>query len=105
MRNKRFFLVILLILLLGLAGCAAPKTDELPTFTLTELAEYDGKDGAKAYVAVDGKIYDVTDIEEWTGGAHYNGAMAGVDLSDLISKSPHGKGILNRAKLVGTLME
>ncbi len=105
MRNKRFFLVILLILLLGLTGCATPKTEDLPKFTLTELAEYDGKNGAKAFVAVDGKIYEVTDIEEWTGGEHYNGAMAGVDLSELITQSPHGKSMLSRAKLVGTLSE
>ena len=36
---------------------AAPEQAEEKTFTLDELEEYDGKDGAKAYIAVDGVAY------------------------------------------------
>ncbi len=32
-------------------------------FTLDELKNYDGKEGRKAYIAVDGVVYDVTNVE------------------------------------------
>ncbi len=77
--------------------------EDLRTFTLEELAEFDGKDGAKAYVAVQGVVYDVTDLEKWEGGIH-NGYDAGQDLTDIIlNKSPHGLSTLERATIVGYL--
>lgn len=77
--------------------------EDLPTFTLEELAEFDGKDGARAYVAVQGVVYDVTDLPRWKGGTH-NGYDAGQDLTDIIiNKSPHGLSTLERAIKVGVL--
>lgn len=77
--------------------------EDLPTFTLEELAEFDGKDGARAYVAVQGVVYDVTDLPRWEGGTH-NGYDAGQDLTDIIlNKSPHGLSTLERAIKVGVL--
>ncbi len=77
--------------------------EDLPTFTLEELAEFDGKDGARAYVAVQGVVYDVTDLPRWEGGTH-NGYDAGQDLTDIIlNKSPHGLSTLERATKVGLL--
>lgn len=71
-------------------------------FTLEELAKYDGKEGRKAYIAVDGIVYDVSDSKRWKNGNH-NGFSAGKDLSEFIKKSPHGKKVLERLKKVGTL--
>lgn len=68
-----------------------------------ELAEYDGKDGNPAYIAVDGVIYDVTDSDLWEEGTH-NGFEAGQDLTDgLFDESPHGDSVLDRLTIVGTL--
>lgn len=73
--------------------------------TLDELSEYDGKDGNRAYVAVEGVIYDVTDIEAWQNGMH-NGVEAGNDLTDeIMNQSPHGTSTLSQAKVVGKLIE
>lgn len=33
------------------------------TFTVEELKQFDGQDGHKAYVAVEGVVYDVTGVE------------------------------------------
>ena len=33
-----------------------------------DLAKYNGQNGNPAYVAVIGKVYDVTDSPAWTGG-------------------------------------
>ena len=119
--------VILLVMILVLVGCGgqesmpapepeAPATVEespaepeesaeadLRVFTLEELAEFDGKDGRPAYVAVDGLVYDFTELGRWSGGTH-NGFEAGQDLTEaLYSVSPHGDRVLSRAPVIGTL--
>lgn len=74
------------------------------TFTLDELAQYDGKNGNDAYVAVDGTVYDVTNAPKWQNGNHY-GVQAGTDLTNAISRSPHGSSVLDGLPIVGTLVE
>ena len=72
--------------------------------TLEELAKFNGKDGARAYVAVDGIIYDMTDSAAWKNGDH-NGFEAGEDLTDAIkNQSPHGTGKLSGVPEVGKLV-
>lgn len=74
------------------------------TFTLDELKEYNGKNGAKAYIAVEGKVYDVTNVKAWTGGKH-KGNQAGQDVTNIIKKAPHGKSVLKKLTQVGILLE
>jgi predicted heme/steroid binding protein len=80
---------------------------EQTTFTLDELAQFDGKDGRSAYVAVDGVVYDVTGSRMWPEGGHARcdlGAAAGQDLSELINKAPANmRGLLSRMPVVGRL--
>ncbi len=76
----------------------------LKVFTTAKLAKYNGKDGNPAYIAVDGKVYDVTNVPEWKGGVHQNRFEAGKDLTEEITKlSPHGKSKLELVPIVGTL--
>ena len=83
-------------------GTSATSGD-LPVFTVDELAKYNGKDGNRAYVAVEGVVYDVTDVPQWAGGEH-NGYSAGQDLTDAIENiSPHGVSVLAGVPVVGTL--
>ncbi len=79
------------------------KEQEQKTFTLEELAKYDGKNGNPAYVAVDGKVYDVTNVPEWKGGIHNRRFEAGRDLTNELKRSPHGKAKLDDVPVVGTL--
>lgn len=78
------------------------ESADLQEFTLEELAAYNGKGGNKAYIAVDGKVYDVTDSPAWANGGH-NGFEAGQDLTEAIQKSPHGLKVLDNLTQVGTL--
>ena len=71
-------------------------------FTLEELKNYDGKEGRKAYIAVDGVVYDVTNVAAWQGGTHH-GNNAGNDVSDRIVKAPHGKKKKKKLEVVGKL--
>lgn len=81
---------------------ATAENAEEKVFTLEELAQYNGKDGAKAYVAVDGVVYDVTGLKAWTEGKH-NGFEAGQDLTEAIKKAPHGTSKLEGLTVVGKL--
>ena len=74
-------------------------------FTLEELSKYNGQDGQPAYVAVDGIVYDVTDVSAWKNGKHKKGLEAGNDLTEDIGSSPHGKNVLKKLPVVGTLVE
>ncbi len=82
----------------------AENTSELQSFTLEELAQYNGKDGAKAYVAVNGIVYDVTDSKAWSNGAH-NSVQAGTDVTEWIGKAPHSEDVLKPLPVVGKIVE
>jgi predicted heme/steroid binding protein len=80
---------------------AANGTLEL---TLDQLKQYDGQNGNPAYVAVDGVIYDVTNVPQWAGGVHH-GYSAGTDVTDAIkSVSPHGVSVLSKLPVVGKIV-
>jgi len=87
-------------------------TDEQMTsawqrFTSEELAQFDGKDGRPAYVAVDGVVYDVSDSSIWPEGVHTVcnlGAMAGQDLSDVLAQAPaRMRALMEEMPVVGSL--
>ncbi len=114
MKNIKFKIVILVFLaLILLYSCAEKevKTEEKDmdmeerTFTLEELSEYDGKDEKPAYIAIEGVVYDVTDVGQWKDGNH-NGFDAGKDLTEEIKTlSPHGVSKLKKLKVMGTLVD
>lgn len=78
--------------------------DTLLSLTIADLAKYDGKNGNKGYIAVDSVIYDVSTVKSWKNGEHKMGAKAGFDQSEKILKSPHGKSVLKKLKIVGKLI-
>ncbi|WP_119326761.1 cytochrome b5 domain-containing protein [Companilactobacillus musae] len=71
-------------------------------FTLEELKQYNGENGQPAYVAIDGVVYDVSDVDPWDGGKHH-GNVAGNDLSEAIMHSPHKHSVLAKLNEVGKL--
>lgn len=105
------YILLLFIVLFTITGCASDKSSSNGSdstkkeFTLEELSQYNGQDGQPAYVAVDGTVYDVTDASGWKDGKHKNGIEAGNDLTEDIGSSPHGKNVLKKLPVVGTLVE
>jgi predicted heme/steroid binding protein len=78
-------------------------TAALPVFTAEELAKFDGQNGNPAYIAVDGKVYDVTNVPQWKGGSHFGRYQAGRDLTvEIKTVSPHGLSKLTGLTVVGT---
>ena len=125
--KKIYMILLVLILVFVLAACAsndspapAPAPDPAPAdsdaddangdedlifLTLEELAQFDGRGDNLAYVAIDGIIYDVTNVPQWRDGSH-QGNMAGQDLTDVINnRAPHGTRVLGNLPVVGRLVD
>ncbi len=77
---------------------------EAATFTMAEIAQYDGKDGRPAYIVVDGVVYDVSNVRQWSSGAHF-GFVPGADATDALAAGPHGANQLDNAEVVGVIAE
>lgn len=106
--KKTMLLIFALILILSVAcsNSANNENNEIDkNFTIEELSTYNGKDGNPAYIAVDGIVYDVTNVSQWKNGMH-NGFEAGKDLTEEIKTiSPHGISKLKSVPVVGKLVE
>jgi predicted heme/steroid binding protein len=91
----------------GTAGTDTTAAAQSKTFTVAELARFNGQNGTPAYVAVDGVVYDVSNSAYWKSGQHSScnlGAMAGQDLSELIKQAPpRMRSDLQRMPVVGSL--
>lgn len=77
------------------------NVDQLPVFTLDELAMYTGANGSTAYIAVDGVVYDVTN--EFDNGTHNGDQLGGTDATAIFATSPHSASILSSSQIVGYL--
>jgi predicted heme/steroid binding protein/uncharacterized membrane protein len=74
-------------------------------FDLKTLAQFDGKNGKPAYVAFQGKVYDVTSSKRWPGGQHMKRHESGKDLTLEILAAPHGPEMLERVPQAGILVK
>ena len=81
------------------------RIDRMKKFSIEELARYNGKDGAPAYIAYDGKVYDVSVSFQWRNGRHQVLHNAGEDLTDALEQAPHSADLLDRVPVVGMLGE
>lgn len=73
------------------------------TFTTEELANFDGKNGKPAYVAVNGTVYDVTSNRAWAAATHF-GLVAGKEYSQQFASCHAGQqSILTTLPAVGRL--
>jgi predicted heme/steroid binding protein len=76
------------------------------SYTVEELAQYDGKGDNQCLVAVDGDVYLIEGFALWSMGEHIPSggrARCGLDLTEVIDESPHGRSKLQLLKKVGTL--
>ena len=76
----------------------------LRPFSRQELRWYDG-DRGPAYVAYQGRVYDVSASGQWRSGLHRGLHWAGQDLTAHLADAPHGVETLLRFPLVGWLAD
>jgi len=72
--------------------------------TKQELEENNGKNGKPAYIAYQGKVYDVSESSFWMDGDHLGMHQAGKDLTGELEMAPHKEENLPKVKLVGDLV-
>ena len=77
----------------------SPSSSITVTFTLESLAQYNGKNGQPAYIAIDGVVYDVS--AEFKNGNHH-GYSAGTDLSEAFHRQ-HPENYLQSLPVIGIL--
>jgi len=70
-----------------------------------ELQQYDGTEDKKAYVAYQGRVFDVTQSKLWKNGLHFKTHQAGGDLTEAMKAAPHGPNVMGRLEQVGKLAE
>ena len=68
-----------------------------------ELLKSNGEKGRPAYIAHQGKVFDVSKSKLWEGGVHMNRHRAGHDLTTDIQAAPHGPEVLDRYPQVAGL--
>jgi predicted heme/steroid binding protein len=73
--------------------------------TLEELSKKNGAGGEDTFVAVEGKVYDVSASDLWEDGDHMGSHAAGQDLTDAMADAPHGMEVLDDFPQVGKLEE
>jgi hydroxylamine dehydrogenase len=83
------------------ARITAPSLDEQITSDM--LSYFDGKDGRRAIIAVEGKLYDVTGSRVWQEGVHLGRHQAGQDLTEALKDAPHKSEMLDRIPVIGQL--
>lgn len=79
------------------------QQEELKTLTMDQVARFNGSFGVPSYVVANGMVYDVSHIPSWTAGRHF-GQIAGTDVTAALD-CHNGQTVLNRARLVGVLVE
>jgi predicted heme/steroid binding protein/uncharacterized membrane protein len=83
---------------------AQPLLEKKMKYTLEDLSRFDGSEKRPAYIAYNGKIYDVSSSELWVEGNHVRKHLAGNDLTEALNTAPHGEEKVLRMPLVGDLL-
>jgi hydroxylamine dehydrogenase len=86
----------------GLHRKEAPVS-ESQEITPQSLLSLDGKEGRRGVVAVEGKLYEVTDSRLWRDGVHLRQHQAGQDLTTALKGAPHGAEVLAKVPMIGEL--
>jgi len=82
-----------------------PSISESGNLTLEQLANFDGQEGRRAYIAFKGEVYDVTKSDLWQRGSHLKRHSAGMDLTDALGSAPHGESKVFDMPHIGKLLE
>jgi len=99
MKRKIAFCLSFLFLLL--VGGGSQVFAQQKAFSASELSQFDGVSGRKAYYAYEGKVYDVTGSKLWLEGQHF-GLQAGQDLTGKMTDAPHNTEVFSGFEVVGT---
>lgn len=69
--------------------------------TLAQLTQYNGKNGQPSYVAINGKIINVSSV--FPSGVHHSSHNAGIDLTETL-RNKHGLNQVSGYPVIGNLI-
>ena len=72
----------------------------LPEFTISQLALRNGQDKPEVWIAYKGMIYDVSRSKLWREGKHYE-HWAGQDLTHELPDAPHNENVFDKFDIIG----
>ncbi|QWW19587.1 hypothetical protein I6B53_00080 [Schaalia sp. 19OD2882] len=81
---------------------AEQHTLDTVTVSRAELSAATCGDALHCWIAVDGKVYDVSGVPSWVRGKHH-GVKPGADVTESFVKSHHGITYLQKLPVVGSL--
>ena len=96
---------MIVVYLIGPKLMAGPIKASVPpngVFDTATLAAFDGKEGKPAFIVYQDKVYELSQSKLWPEGLHVKRHLAGADLTEELSKAPHGEEKLNKFKVLGT---
>lgn len=76
------------------------------SITVVNVQTADGKEGRPCYVILSGVVYEIKQGNKWKDGEHTPSegqAYCGQDVTEIITKSPHGKSIISLLTEIGPL--
>jgi predicted heme/steroid binding protein len=76
--------------------------EDLPFYTIQQLALRNGQDREEIWVAYQGEIYDVTKSRMWRDGKHYE-HWAGQDLTGEFKDAPHNTHVFDKFRKIGRI--
>jgi hydroxylamine dehydrogenase len=91
--------------LMGKEAKPTEPSHENDDITIEGLHHFDGTSGKPAYVAYEGKIYDVSSSAKWKDGRHFGKHSAGTDLTGTLGGAPHGAEVLENVRYVREITE
>ncbi|MFY7786694.1 MAG: cytochrome b5 domain-containing protein [Thermoflexibacteraceae bacterium] len=75
---------------------------DLPSYTLQQLALRNGQDKPEIWIAYQGFIYDMTTSRLWRNGKHYE-HWAGQDLTAELATAPHTERVFDKFTPIAVL--
>ncbi|MFH1735072.1 MAG: cytochrome b5 domain-containing protein [bacterium] len=72
-------------------------------FTYAELQQFNGEKGQPVYIAHNNIVYDVSESDLWKTGRHQNLHDGGEELTNELTRAPHGEEVFERFPKVGVL--
>jgi predicted heme/steroid binding protein/uncharacterized membrane protein len=103
MVSTALYVVIFLGPKLKKSSQARPKKQK-GELAIADLGYFDGVEERSAYIAYNGKIYDLTESDLWKNGLHFKRHKAGEDLTDMLKQAPHSEDKIFEMPQVGGLI-
>ncbi len=75
---------------------------ELPYYSVSQLALRNGRDRDEIWIGYKGFVYDVSKSRLWRNGNHYE-HWAGQDLTSELSDAPHTENVFDKFQPIGKL--